>query len=454
MRTGRPGQPPTFEEMISVEIDRRRLLGASALGVGAGAAGAGLGFLTGRQQPAATAQPQPDTSGLNGAQIEPFYGAHQSGVETIPQAHAMFVSLTCKDDTDVTRLIRVLKLLTDDAALMTQGQSPLADTEPELNERPARLTVTFGFGRGLVELAGSQHVPGWLGPLPAFGIDRLEDRLCRGDLLLQVCGDDPFTIAHAVRMLLKDARAFMDVAWSRSSFRRSYGSDPQGTTTRNLFGQVDGTANPGPGSEDFARLVWGKTLGQASPVFSARGEPPLDLAADYPEWLRGGTSLVLRDIDMNLATWDEADRPAREFSIGRDLKKGAPMTGTEEHDIPDLEATDDKGFTIISPASHVARSRNNAAPEQQIFRRVYNYHSVPDAADAATGPTGSAIVGKAGLMFASYQASVERQFLPIQKRLDEVDLLNQWTAPIGSTVWAIPPGAAEGEYIGQALFES
>ena len=57
-------------------------------------------------------------------------------------------------------------------------------------------------------------------------------------------------------------------------------------------------------------------------------------------------------------------------------------------------------------------------------------------------------------MFASYQASVERQFLPIQKRLDEVDLLNQWTAPIGSTVWAIPPGAAEGEYIGQALFES
>lgn len=436
-----------------MEIDRRDLLGASALGVGAGAAGAGLGFLAGRQ-PAAKAQPQPDTSGLNGTQTEPFYGRHQAGVETLPQAHAMFIALVRRPDTDATRAVRMLRLLTDDAALMTQGAAPLADTEPELNTRPARLTVTFGFGRGFVELAGERHAPDWLAPLPSFGIDRLKDRLCRGDLLLQVCSDDPFTIAHAVRMLLKDARAFMDVAWSRSSFRRSYGSDPQGTTTRNLFGQVDGTANPGPGSEDFARLVWGETRGHADPVFSARGEPPLDLAADYPAWLEGGTSLVLRDIDMNLATWDEADRPAREFSIGRDLAHGAPLTGAEEHDIPDLNATDDKGFTLISPASHVARSRNNDAPEQQIYRRVYNYHQVPDAADAGTGPTGSAIVGTAGLMFASYQASVERQFLPIQRRLDEVDLLNQWTAPIGSTVWAIPPGAAEGEYIGQSLFES
>ncbi|MGO2819128.1 MAG: Dyp-type peroxidase, partial [Brevibacterium aurantiacum] len=58
------------------------------------------------------------------------------------------------------------------------------------------------------------------------------------------------------------------------------------------------------------------------------------------------------------------------------------------------------------------------------------------------------------LLFASFQADIERQFLPIQRRLAEVDLLNEWTTPIGSTVWAIPPGIKEGEYIGQSLFES
>lgn len=58
-----------------------------------------------------------------------------------------------------------------------------------------------------------------------------------------------------------------------------------------------------------------------------------------------------------------------------------------------------------------------------------------------------------GLMFASYQADIERQFLPIQRRLDGMDLLNQWTTPIGSTVWAIPPGVADGDYVGSRLFE-
>ena len=61
-------------------------------------------------------------------------------------------------------------------------------------------------------------------------------------------------------------------------------------------------------------------------------------------------------------------------------------------------------------------------------------------------------INDAGLMFASYQADIERQYKPIQKRLAEGDLLNEWTFPVGSTVWAIPPGASEGGYIGETLF--
>ena len=57
-----------------------------------------------------------------------------------------------------------------------------------------------------------------------------------------------------------------------------------------------------------------------------------------------------------------------------------------------------------------------------------------------------------GLIFASYQADLAAQFLPIQARLAEFDLLNFWTTPIGSAVFAIPPGCAEGGTLGDTLW--
>ena len=42
-------------------------------------------------------------------------------------------------------------------------------------------------------------------------------------------------------------------------------------------------------------------------------------------------------------------------------------------------------------------------------------------------------------------------FTPIQRRLDDLDLLNEWTTPIGSAVFAVPPGCDHGGYIGETL---
>jgi dye decolorizing peroxidase len=44
------------------------------------------------------------------------------------------------------------------------------------------------------------------------------------------------------------------------------------------------------------------------------------------------------------------------------------------------------------------------------------------------------------------------QFVPIQRRLDELDLLNEWTIPIGSGEFAIAAGVTQAEVIAQALF--
>jgi dye decolorizing peroxidase len=95
-----------------------------------------------------------------------------------------------------------------------------------------------------------------LAPLPAYKIDRLQKRWGQADLLLQITCDDPLTLAHADRVLQRECAPFGTVAWVQEGFRYARGSRPDGTTMRNMFGQVDGTTNPKPGTADFDSVVW------------------------------------------------------------------------------------------------------------------------------------------------------------------------------------------------------
>lgn len=389
---------------------RQFLLGGAVAGVGAATAiGTDLALST-------TDAPAPEAAPLNGARTVPFFGAHQAGVDTDAQAHGLFVALDLLDGTTRDDLVRMMRILTDDAARLTQGTPALADSEPELAASPAGLTVTFGFGPRFVARARGA-APAWLKALPPFAVDRLLPEFSDGDLLLQIGADDPLTVAHTARMLLKDARSFAAVRWSQQGFRRAHGSVRPGTTMRNLFGQVDGTTNPVPGTADFDQVVW-----------STEG------------WLSGGTSAVVRRIGMDLDKWDRLDRGGREQSVGRSLSNGAPLTGADEFDEPDFEATTAIGFPVIPEFSHVRRARSENTAER-IFRRSYNYDD---------RPAGEA-VSLSGLIFVSFQADVDRQFVPIQRRLDQLDLLNEWTIPVGSAVFAIPPGCAADGFVGETL---
>jgi dye decolorizing peroxidase len=421
-------------------LSRRHLLfGGAAAGLGAAGA-ITAGVLTTRDAPGVAADGTAPagrapaaraadgaTVALNGAATVPFHGTHQAGITVVPQSHATHLALDLLPGTDRDALRRLLRILTDDAARLTQGASALADSEPELAAVPARLTVTVGFGPELVARAGGA-APSWLRPLPAFGIDRLEEAWSGGDLLLIVAADDPLTVAHATRMLLKDTRSFATLRWTQAGFRRAPGSERPGTTMRNLFGQVDGTVNPQPAEPDFDELVW------------SRGEPA---------WLAGGTSFVLRRIRLDLDKWDRLDRSGREQSVGRTLAVGAPLTGTAETDEPDFEAKTAIGFPVIPEFSHIRRARSEN-PAERIHRRGYNYDDAPLAAPPGAPDAGGS-VSNSGMLFGSYQADVDAQFVPIQRRLDELDLLNEWTTPIGSAVFAIPPGCAEGGYLGETL---
>ena len=398
-------------EPSRLAVNRRRLLtgGAAALAVGAVLNQSGAAH-------SATVQ-----KGF-GVDVEPFYGPHQAGIATAPQSHGLFVAFDLKTDgrrTERETVAAILRLWTADAARLTRGAPALADTEPELATRPAKLTITVGLGIGLFDRIGPPGSrPRSARELPVFDVDRLEDRWSDGDLLLQICADDPVTVAHANRVLTKNVRSMAMPRWRQAGFRNARGADASGTTMRNLMGQVDGTANLA--DADFDDLVW-----MAGPVHPA---------------LVGGTLLVIRRIAMQLDTWDELDRQSKEFAVGRTLDSGAPLTGSRETDEPDFTLTQN-GIPVIPQNSHVALAHHHGTRER-FLRRPYNYDDPPEPGQTSNS----------GLIFATFQRDIDEQFLPVQRRLAQFDALNQWTTAIGSSVFVVPPGVrTPDDYLGQEL---
>ena len=387
-------------------LRRRDVLTGSAAAIGGALTG---GSAVHALRPEAAAVPATVLADM-GAAREPFYGARQAGIETNAQAHAAFIAFTLHSGTDRAALGRCMRLLSDDAARLTRGEPALADTEAELSVLPARLTVTFGFGPGLFRAA---RLTPSVADLPGFTIDRLQPRWSGGDLLVQVCADDPLTVTHTQRMLIKDALPFAAVRWVQQGFRRGRGIQDDTQTQRNVLGQLDGTKNPKTGTAAFDQAVW------------------------RPD---GGSAVVVRRVRAEMELWDQLGRLDKELAVGRRLGSGAPLTGQAETDEPDFAAVDATGLPVMPDFSHVTRA-HVTDDSLRILRRPYNYDGVPGADGRADS----------GLIFASYQADVVRQFLPIQRRLAERDLLNEWITPIGSAVFAVPPGCAQDGWIGEGL---
>src|SRR5690606_2711829 len=140
-------------------------LGGAAAGLGAAAAIGAAFTLASRDRASSTSAA--DADAITGRDAAPFPRPHPARAATAPPAHSPSLALDLAPSTSRDGLRRMMRILTDDAARLTQGVAALADSEPELAIAPARLTVTFGFGPGLVARAGGT-APGWLAPLPVF----------------------------------------------------------------------------------------------------------------------------------------------------------------------------------------------------------------------------------------------------------------------------------------------
>ena len=351
---------------------------------------------------------------------EEFFGAHQNGIELELQTFSNFIAFDLHAETDKAAMLRWMSVITDDLDRLADGRPVLADAQPQLALGPARLTGTVGFGPTLFKKLGLEsHAPKSFAELPPFKIDKLLSEFSAGDVLIQISCDDPIVLSHAARAIIRDSMTFASVRYSQAGFSNAQGVSPSGTRQRNLMGQVDGTDNPALGSDDFNRLVW---------------------IESGPEWAVGGTILVLRRIAMQLDTWDMLGRADKELVIGRNLTNGAPLGGKHETDVPDFEQTESNGLSVIPPFAHIRRAAPTNANER-FFRRPFNY-------EVGVSANGTPDVG---LLWTAYMRDMS-QYIPVQQRLANLDLLNKWTVPIGSSVFAIAGGVQPGEVIAEKLF--
>ncbi len=416
-------------------VSRRRLVGT------AGAAGA-AGLLAGGASGAVAAEalrdeaPTPLTSiGANGV---PFHGRHQAGITTPLQAAGHFAAFDLAPGAGRAQAAALLKRWSDTARELSEGRAAADATGSARDAGPAGLTVTFGFGRTFFDRTGlADRRPAGLEPLPAFSADALDARRSDGDLWLQIGADDALVAFGALRTLQRRAGDAAVLRWQMSGFNRTPGATDRPRSARNLMGQVDGTNNPKPEDPDFAGHVF---------VPASGGSPTGGGGEDAPEWLAGGSYAVFRRIRMLLDAWDHLSLERQERVIGRRKSDGAPLSGGEETTPVDMNKQLADGSLAIPGDAHV----RVAAPESNggatMLRRSFSYHD--GYLDTRDGP-----VPDAGLLFVAWQADPLKGFVPVQRKLDRGDGLSRFLRHESSGLFAVPGGAAAGEYVGQRLLE-
>jgi deferrochelatase/peroxidase EfeB len=411
-------------------LTRRRLLAAGGGAVGLALAGGG--YALGARQ---------DEDDAANAVSVPFYGAQQAGITTPPQDRLMFASfdLTLASAGELRDLLRTWSAA---AALMTTGRpagspggdldAPPADTGEAVGLGPARLTVTFGLGPTVFRVNGKDRFglagrePAALAPLGRLPGDQLQPERSDGDLCVQACADDAQVAFHAIRDLARVARGAAVIRWTQLGFGRAASTGRDQVTPRNLQGFKDGTDNLDAGdAAAMGQYVW---VGDEDPQ----------------AWFHGGTYVVIRRIRMLIEAWDRSTLGDQQDTIGRFKESGAPLTGTHEDDRPNLRARTASGQPVIPADAHIRMAAPSTNSGIRILRRGYSY---TDGIDPATGEL------DAGLFFICFQRDPHSQFVPLQRRLGSHDALKEYIEHTSSALFAVPPGAPRGSFVGAGLFQ-
>ena len=398
------------EKWFEKKMDRREFLkkaGIGGAGLALGVSGASAFF-------ANKAQEEKKIS--DGGEEISFYGEHQAGITTPMQKNIYFVVLDLHS-TDKEEVIQMFKDWTDYSSKLVDGELvkkdgsnallPPSDTGETVGQNPYRLTLTFGVSADFLKKMGLEKKrPKEFRDLPPFPKEQLQEKYTGGDIVIQACADDEQVAFHAVRNLVRKARNTVTMKWSQSGFAAI---GDRMSTPRNLFGFKDGTANVTK-EKDFDKVIW----------------------TDSDDWMKGGTYMAVRRIQMFLETWDRTNLQEQENTFGRYKESGAPFGKEDEFDEVDLD--------LLPVDSHVRLAKEVNKP---IYRRSYSY------SDGIVEKTGQF---DTGLLFLAFQKNPD-SFVKVQTNLGAQDKMNEYVTHIGSGLFACFAGVKKGEYLGQKLFE-
>ncbi|WP_299051903.1 iron uptake transporter deferrochelatase/peroxidase subunit [uncultured Nocardioides sp.] len=420
-------------------LSRRGLLGggvAAAGLAGAGLVGAGIASATdGPGEPGAGGTPE----------TYPFRGEHQAGIVTPAQDRLHFAAFDVTTD-DREALVALLTAWTAAAERMTTGgpagpvgpvegsaDLPPDDTGEAIGLPASGLTLTFGFGPSLFRDADGRdrfgladRLPASLKDLPHFPGDVLAPGRSGGDLCVQACAQDPQVAVHAIRNLVRIGFGTVRVRWSQLGFGRTSSTSTAQETPRNLFGFKDGTAN----------VLAEETQALTDHVWVGEDDDPAG------GWLAGGSYLVARRIAMTIETWDRQTLAEQESIVGRTKGTGAPLSGGEEHTPIDFDMPGSNGQPVVPVDSHVRVVHPDQHGGARMLRRGYTF------VDGTTDLGGL----DAGLFFLAFVRDPLTDFVPVQQAMARSDAMMEYLRVTGSAVFAVPPGVAEGEHVGQSLF--
>jgi len=389
-------------------------------------------------------------------QAEPFWGEHQGGVATKPQHFMYFAAfdLTTSNREDV---IKLLKAWTAAAARMSEGETaqPLesglklavipaapkggdadeapgtgpraADTGEALGMPPSRLTITFGFGTGLFIKDGKDrfgltaHRPEALVDMPKFGsIDQMVKEHTDGDIVIQACAEDPQVAFHAVRQLARIAEGVAQIRWVQTGYRPIAGD-------RHLLGFSAEEKTPGMNAPQ-AQAIWAGKEG--------------------PEWMRGGSYVVVRRIRFAVEHWDQMPQAYQESAVGEMKHHGKPV----EQSQTSVKSSSDNIVTEENMPPHLALV---SPGRDSMLRRSYSYNDGVNFTTERWPPWRQGLEYDVGMFFVCFQKDPRTGFIAVFREMASRDSrLNQFWTHVGGGLFAIPPGAKQGEYIGQGLFES
>jgi deferrochelatase/peroxidase EfeB len=412
-----------MSESDRVRLSRRRLLQA------AGVVGVGTAIGTSCTDNGAGA-----STATAAREFIPFAGARQSGITTPQPAHGLVAAfnVTAADRSALADMFRTLTATARDLMAGRVGETrnhllPPADnlilgTEIE----PDGLTITVGVGASLFDdrYGLAARKPARLVAMPAFPNDEPHPEQSHGDLVIQICAEHDDTCTHALRLLMRASREYVTLRWMLSGFLRPNELPAGRTSTRNLLGFKDGTANLDPASNALMDAhVW------------------VQPGDDEPSWAVDGSYLAVRIIRNRVEFWDRTALRTQELIIGRSKDTGAPLDRVAEADPPRYE--DDPEGHVIPLGAHIRRAnpRTAATDANLILRRGYNY---------SLGFTPNGQLDQ-GLLFVCYQRDLAKGFIAVQERLNG-EALEEYIKPIGGGFFYALPGTGRDDgWLGEGL---